>query len=1392
MSARWTQQSVTRQTQPRGIAMVLVLIALAMATVLGLSFLNTQSTTTGIAQNVTSQSRARGIAESAMSLTANFLRTESNWRGKGEGTWIVKQALDGGTFTISVLDGEIDSEGNVAGDNDLADEVTDHIVIKAVGHYNGVSHTITAEVTPKAGDATPAKVVLVVANANALNTQEGLRKLQLSEWGYEVSVVSASANLSVFNGLSKITDVFLVSETISSGDLGAKLLHTGSGVVNEEGGLYDDFRLTSGSASQYNDTQIDVTDSSHYITSTLGNGVATVFSNAQNMQYASSSLPSGVTVLATHPNNDDPALIAVEAGVKLQSGKASGRRVFLPWAASDLDFASLNSTGLVLLKRSIDWASQSESAPPATLHYDFSGNSATLIEDQGGNVDLQLYPGNGTITRVTDANGTGIVFGQNASDGTAVAMTTASGNTQQLAAAIQEAGAVTVQVFFKQTNGGNVLSMGNKPTITTNSLNNQATYVEFADVLNDPNTMIFYSKSHDDDDDEHADDDDDDDDKKKSDKYDDDDDDDDQEHVANDNFYIQGSPSGGSFNHALYLSHQEGEQALNQNDTWENDTPVVYAFTFDKEDGTVRIYINGQQVAEENMGDTDLDNWVSQWLTLGNSPSLDSPFVGTIYDVKIWPSQLSEAQLKDNAQAFLDGDDNPLILVLYEFQKIVPAAPKPISHWKLDETTGSGDAMYGSGVSADDEFKLEKGAQIEGFRSSDGNYSQSNSGLNVIATVNSIEANKENKFKIKGNQTILVGDALCGAGGNPNTVIEIDKSALVTGTTGAQAVNMQLPDKNEFIVPTDGRPSNIGKVEYKDDAVVTISSNLYTDDFKVEDNAHITISGDVTIWCENFELKDDDAKINVPVGSSLTVYASGDIKIKDGAQLNYQNNETTGATRVAMFTTDDKKIEIEDSGTIAVGNFYSTKDLKIKKGAKLYGTASCGKKMEVKDENTHLYVDLDQVNNNKTIDQRGVSNGIYTNGPTSDPNGKFASAIKFDGINDFVSMSHSDVYLIYTGTISFWFKANDISGTQGLFSKDSFGTDSGGQLSIYLEGSTLRASLESASDSMTVSHSAISTDTWYHVAFSFGPAGMKLVVDGSVADTDPYTGGMATTSGGNYEPIVLGASTMSSDNLVATPVVDYFNGYMDEVRIYGSQLSLTQIATVIENGDPVADSAVGVAVKDTGGYGEPLDMTVKDPENITWDSSGGLTFNSPTRVVSDMPASKITTALNASGALTMEIIFTPANLEQQGNLVSISSDRFNRDLGFAQDDVAYNFSLRSTGNSNDVESSDVLTVAQQHLVITWDGSVIKVYRNGRLESTESLSGDLSNWSETLPLIMGNQADGSAPWLGPLKRFAIYDQTLNSFQVQDLFNGELPRANTETQPVEFHVRWYENP
>lgn len=183
-------------------------------------------------------------------------------------------------------------------------------------------------------------------------------------------------------------------------------------------------------------------------------------------------------------------------------------------------------------------------------------------------------------------------------------------------------------------------------------------------------------------------------------------------------------------------------------------------------------------------------------------------------------------------------------------------------------------------------------------------------------------------------------------------------------------------------------------------------------------------------------------------------------------------------------------------------------------------------------------------------------------------------ALGFSGnIADYVEVPHAPEFLLDEGTVALWFRASDLSVRRAVFSKDSSGNDTGGHLSIYVDGPAdgnpqrlIVRLQDTALNHTVVSSSAIELDRWYHMVVTFGPDGMRLRLDGQLVDTDTYTGGTGATSGGagNFEPIVLGAGNMTSGDLSATPVTAPHSGALRDVRIYDRALSAAELADVFE------------------------------------------------------------------------------------------------------------------------------------------------------------------------------------------------------------------------------------
>lgn len=180
-----------------------------------------------------------------------------------------------------------------------------------------------------------------------------------------------------------------------------------------------------------------------------------------------------------------------------------------------------------------------------------------------------------------------------------------------------------------------------------------------------------------------------------------------------------------------------------------------------------------------------------------------------------------------------------------------------------------------------------------------------------------------------------------------------------------------------------------------------------------------------------------------------------------------------------------------------------------------------------------------------------------------------ASTCHFNGIDDYVEIAHSGEHLIDNGTIMFWFSADDVNRQQALFSKDSFGYDTGGHLHVYLKDRRLRVRLQGiASSHWLASATVLEPGRWYHAALGFGRSGMKLYLDGEVVAANAYDGGLGASCGdiGNYEPIALGASTVHSSDLVADNLRDFLAGSMSDLQIVARELRQDELVEFMRNG----------------------------------------------------------------------------------------------------------------------------------------------------------------------------------------------------------------------------------
>lgn len=317
-----------------------------------------------------------------------------------------------------------------------------------------------------------------------------------------------------------------------------------------------------------------------------------------------------------------------------------------------------------------------------------------------------------------------------------------------------------------------------------------------------------------------------------------------------------------------------------------------------------------------------------------------------------------------------------------------------------------------------------------------------------------------------------------------------------------------------------------------------------------ENTAPIADAGaddEITLPINTINLNGSVADDGLPAEYTLTtlwtkVSGPGIVTFSNAGSLNGTATFDQDGTYILALTADDGELTHSDSITVVVN-------------------PSLGG-----DNDEIAYWKLDETSGITAFDTTIEANdGTLHNGPVW-TSGQQGGALSFDGNNDYVEIPHIDEYLLDNGSIAFWFWTNEISGYQGLFSKDSDGYDDGGHVAMFIgSGGKVVAGLQSTSSTHLVQSNVITANAWHHVAFTFGDNGMKLYIDGNLEGTNSYAYGMGTSpgGGGNYEPIALGALTSSSGDLTVTPLSHYFDGKLDDVRLFDYALSQADITNLI-------------------------------------------------------------------------------------------------------------------------------------------------------------------------------------------------------------------------------------
>ena len=162
-------------------------------------------------------------------------------------------------------------------------------------------------------------------------------------------------------------------------------------------------------------------------------------------------------------------------------------------------------------------------------------------------------------------------------------------------------------------------------------------------------------------------------------------------------------------------------------------------------------------------------------------------------------------------------------------------------------------------------------------------------------------------------------------------------------------------------------------------------------------------------------------------------------------------------------------------------------------------------------------------------------------------NGYFGGALSFDGVDDWVTVSDSDM-LDLTGpmTLEAWVYPTSLSGWRTALIKERLG---GLSYALYAHDNAPRPAAwvnAGAGDLTAAGSAALALGTWTHLATTFDGATLRLYVNGAEVGAVAIGANIATSA----DPLRIGGNAVWGE---------FFEGLIDEVRVYDRALTPTEL-----------------------------------------------------------------------------------------------------------------------------------------------------------------------------------------------------------------------------------------
>ena len=192
---------------------------------------------------------------------------------------------------------------------------------------------------------------------------------------------------------------------------------------------------------------------------------------------------------------------------------------------------------------------------------------------------------------------------------------------------------------------------------------------------------------------------------------------------------------------------------------------------------------------------------------------------------------------------------------------------------------------------------------------------------------------------------------------------------------------------------------------------------------------------------------------------------------------------------------------------------------------------------------------FEEASGTTTADQTGLGHTGTLSGPTRSTLGKFGRALSFDGVNDWVTVADAnDLDVTTTMTVEAWvFPTATTNAWRTTLAKEQ---SSGLSYAMMANSSSGRpfGVIDTGGEQLAQGPAGLPVNAWSHLTATYDGSALRLYVNGTLVTTTPAIGSIIASG----SPLRFGGNS---------GLGEWFQGRLDDIRIYNRTLSASEIQT---------------------------------------------------------------------------------------------------------------------------------------------------------------------------------------------------------------------------------------